>query len=234
MKTTSIIKTLALTTLASMTFACAAPADGEAADEAATDAQSDTVKVAASGESVAGSLPREPPSNAVSLTFGSRQTTDSQGATHDGADFGTSRFEVIDTCVTPGQAYDQLYSQVDKHSWKVSTLNANLPADRKGSSVCADWFKQTIARGQFETAELGVGVVSQVPGEFNLAFRGNLHVYFMDGTEVVHQVVLAQGHDGLHNPWWVAIEGGHSNQHGSIDTNDGATHSLGFDLQIGK
>jgi hypothetical protein len=188
-KLMQMLKTLALAVLASTTFACAAQDRNEGADDmpAAAEAE-DGVKVAGNLGNLQGSIP----DNKYVLTF------------HRGKDWDDKKiyirstyFETIDSCVTPGQAHGDVSAEavLDRHI----ELSVNLPAQRNNSAVCAGWFNQTLERGHFQ------GYTSR-PSELNLALRGNLHITFEDGFEMVHQVVLGQGHWGMSNNWWVALE----------------------------
>lgn len=198
-------KTLALVALSSMTFACAAEIDGSeptVAERVAAERE-DGVKLAAN----TGSLQSSIPDNTVFRKF-VRNKTRNVPPKGDLERVKSVSFELIDTCVTPGQKHSDASVEVESRSAaQFVNLFANLPAERKNNGVCASWFNQTTARMSV-VAMRGQGATStqNYPDELNLALRGNLHVTFYDGHESVHQIVLGQGHQIVSNNWWTALE----------------------------
>src|ERR1700761_5308593 len=99
--------------------------------------------------------------------------------------------------VTQGQPYGGVSDSIDtaKHYASIYVL-----AGRKKSEPVADWFFREIAIGE----ALGSGVkVGRMPAELNFAIKGDLTIAAGDTQLFCKDVVLAQGHSGPFNNWWV-------------------------------
>ena len=102
--------------------------------------------------------------------------------------------------ITSGQPYDGTSSGVKKESGHDQAY-IDVKAGRKGSSNVVKWFKTQAGRGQ----TLACDSSGIYPNDLNFAVQGTMRITNQsDKVIICENVIVAQGHFGLNNNWWVA------------------------------
>jgi hypothetical protein len=113
---------------------------------------------------------------------------------------GVSAFSFIVTgsSITPGKKMGRLSAGTDANGGYI-----NVPAQRKGSTDVANWFKRAVGSGQ----TLACDSKSTFPEKLNFAVQGTLVTTTGTGSNAVtvtcDNVIVAQGHDASNNNWWM-------------------------------
>lgn len=80
-----------------------------------------------------------------------------------------------------------------------------IEADRKGSKKVANQFKNWVGD---ENHCIAKTKDDELPGSLNFAMKGTLTLTGSDVSYPFKDVVIAQGHSGVNNNWWIGGEGG--------------------------
>lgn len=102
--------------------------------------------------------------------------------------------------ITDGQPWDYIrYGTSDGEGV------IHIRAGRKGSEEVADWFKDKVGKGH----AISTRDVTPVgwPDELNFATYGHMNLKDRHGRYAqCHGIVIAQGHAGTYNNWWIGSE----------------------------
>jgi len=98
--------------------------------------------------------------------------------------------------ITSGQPYGGASGSV-KDGLKSAKIV--VKAGRKGSSGPADWFKAQVGDGKVIASRSW----SSLPKNLNFAVEGTLVIRIGDQNTVCDNVIIAQGHAGAYNDWWL-------------------------------
>ncbi|MBR9972197.1 hypothetical protein [Magnetospirillum sulfuroxidans] len=120
---------------------------------------------------------------------------------------GVTQFQFSETAhsITSGQPYGGTTSNVSKSGAQARIV---VKAGRKGSSSVANWFKTQVAAGQ----TLACDSKGTFPDALNFAVQGTLTMTVGDKTITCQDVLVAQGHFGTTNNWWMGgpnMQGAH-------------------------
>ncbi len=117
-------------------------------------------------------------------------------------------FTETDHSISSGQPYSGVTSKMKDGKCKVT-----IKAGRHGSSEVAKWFSSEIDTG----AAIACDSSGPMPDKLNFAVEGTLVLTQGDQTTTCENVILAQGHFGFTNNWWM----------GSPDVNSGGIPFVG-------
>lgn len=98
--------------------------------------------------------------------------------------------------ITSGQPYGGASGSV-KDGLKSAKIV--VTAGRKSSSDVASWFKSEVGDGKAVAARS----LNPLPGKLNFAVAGTLVIRIGDQNTVCDNVIVAQGHAGSYNDWWI-------------------------------
>lgn len=120
---------------------------------------------------------------------------------------GIKSFEFTETghAITPKQPYSGTFSNVSKAGAQARIV---VKAGRKGSEGVADWFKAQVGAGQ----TLVCDSKGTFPDKLNFAVKGTLKMTIGDKKITCDNVIVAQGHFGVNNNWWMGgpnMQGAH-------------------------
>jgi hypothetical protein len=113
--------------------------------------------------------------------------------------------------VTDGQQLTDV-SESDDSDKRIYEIN--IEAGRKGSSDCADWYKESVGKNSDHMIHTEGGDHS--PDKLNFAIKGTLT---LDGTE--YTICLGQGHNSNGNNWHLAsssIEADENGKNGELNS----------------
>ena len=105
-------------------------------------------------------------------------------------------FTELSYSITSGQPYGGASGSV-KDGLKSAKIV--VKAGRKGSSDVASWFKSEVGDGKAVAARS----LNPLPGKLNFAVAGTLVIRIGDQNTVCDNVIVAQGHAGSYNDWWI-------------------------------
>jgi hypothetical protein len=107
-------------------------------------------------------------------------------------------FSGTGSSITDGKKMGTVSSGTDSNGAYI-----NIPAQRKGSTDVAGWFKQKVGSGQ----TLACDSKSTFPKKLNFAVQGTLEITTGTGSNALtvtcDNVIVAQGHDASNNNWWM-------------------------------
>lgn len=118
--------------------------------------------------------------------------------------------------ITKGQPYGGTTSGIKKESGHDQAYVV-VKAGRKNSSTNAAWFKTQAGTGQ----TLACDSSGTYPNELNFAVQGTMVFTTTTGKVITcENVIVAQGHFGLNNNWWMAsptMKGAHVSISGATE-----------------
>lgn len=120
---------------------------------------------------------------------------------------GIKSFEFTETGhdITAKQPYSGTTSNVSKTGTEARIV---VKAGRKGSDGVATWFQKQVGAGQ----TLVCDTKGTFPDKLNFAVKGTLKMTIGDKKITCNDVIVAQGHFGLNNNWWMGgpnMQGAH-------------------------
>lgn len=101
-------------------------------------------------------------------------------------------FELDEYIVTKDQPFDGIHPELE--SGNANKLDIDVKAGRKGSSDCADFYKDFVGNDSKYMMHTRGGNVH--PSKLNFAFTGTLYI-----NNIAFEVCIGQGHDGSYNNW---------------------------------
>ena len=105
-------------------------------------------------------------------------------------------FEQTGYSITSGQPYGGVSSSVTDSGAEAQIV---VKAGRKGSSDVAEWFKDRVGSGQTIVCDS----TGTFPDKLNFAVEGTMTITTDKGTYTCDNVIIAQGHFGTTNNWWM-------------------------------
>lgn len=111
---------------------------------------------------------------------------------------GVNSFSFTETghSITSGEPYSGASGSVSDAG---SKAKITVKAGRKGSSDVADWFKTQVGSGQTIVCDSK----GNFPDKLNFAVQGTMTIGTDEGTYTCENVIVAQGHFGVNNNWWM-------------------------------
>ncbi len=98
--------------------------------------------------------------------------------------------------ITSGQPYGGASGSVKSGLKSVQIV---VKAGRKGSSGPAEWFKSQVGNGKVIASRSW----SSLPRDLNFAVEGTMVIRIGDQNTTCDDVIVAQGHTGSYNDWWI-------------------------------
>lgn len=98
--------------------------------------------------------------------------------------------------ITDGQPYSGTSSEVSDPG---AEGKITVKAGRKGSEDVAEWFKDQVGAGQTVVCDSS----GTFPDKLNFAVEGTLKMTVGDNKVTCNDVLVAQGHFGANNNWWM-------------------------------
>jgi hypothetical protein len=106
--------------------------------------------------------------------------------------------------ITDGQPWNYLHYGTSDGEGVI-----HIQAGRKGSEEVADWFKEKVGIGHAISTKDNTPV--GWPDELNFATYGHMNLKDSHGRYAqCHRILIAQGHAGTYNNWWIGSENLHA------------------------